>query len=240
MFLNSSLSGALDRIAERADDVRRAYTPGAVPQYDDVATPSTATDFTLDPLAVLAPDGAYFITNDDRGRRAYTRDGSLAVRDGGLVDADGRPILGLRTPGTPYAQLCVDPVDYALGRVRDAHVDRDGSFVYFRETLDPRSGNRESQRVVVGRIALARFPAGTRLETTDGSHGVAPPGVAAQAGLPDDGSFGALVPMRRERSRIDVDESLVRLKEAYLAFDALQAAEAARAHLGKTAMDLLK
>ncbi len=46
--------------------------------------------------------------------------------------------------------------------------------------------------------------------------------------------------MHRERSRVDVDESLIRLKEAYLAFDALQAAEAARAHLGKTAMDLLK
>lgn len=46
--------------------------------------------------------------------------------------------------------------------------------------------------------------------------------------------------MRRERSRINVDESLARLKDAYLAFDALQAAEAAKAHVGKTAMDLLK
>ena len=46
--------------------------------------------------------------------------------------------------------------------------------------------------------------------------------------------------MRRERSRVDIDESLMRLKEAYLAFDALQAAEAAKGHLGKTAMDLLK
>jgi hypothetical protein len=46
--------------------------------------------------------------------------------------------------------------------------------------------------------------------------------------------------MHRERSRIDVNESLVRLKDAYLAFDALQAAEAAKAHVGKTTLDLLK
>ena len=46
--------------------------------------------------------------------------------------------------------------------------------------------------------------------------------------------------MQRERSRVDVDESLARLKDAYLAFEALQAAEAAKGRLGKTAMDLLK
>ena len=38
MFLSTSLSAALDRIAERAADVRRAYTPAAVPQEDDVAS----------------------------------------------------------------------------------------------------------------------------------------------------------------------------------------------------------
>ena len=94
--------------------------------------------------------------------------------------------------------------------------------------------------VVVGRIALARFPAGTRLETSDGNHFIAPAGVVAQNGFATERGFAPLVPMHRERSRVDIDESLIRLKDAYLAFDALQAAEAARAHLGKTAMDLLK
>jgi hypothetical protein len=31
MFLNPAMSAALDRIAERAADVRRAFTPGALP-----------------------------------------------------------------------------------------------------------------------------------------------------------------------------------------------------------------
>jgi flagellar basal body rod protein FlgG len=240
MFFNPSLSAALDRIAERTADVRRAYTPGAIPQHDDVATAAPVSDLALDPLATVAPENAYFVTSDGEGRRAYERNGSFALRAGRLVDADGRAILGERWDGGALAELSVDRVDDALGRVRDASIQRDGSFVYRRETVDPRSGVRSSQRVVVGRLVLARFPAGTRLETADGSHCIAPAGVVPQTGLPNDGALAPLTPMRRERSRIDVDESLVRLKDAYLAFDALQAAEMAKAHLGKTAMDLLK
>ncbi len=240
MFLSSNLSIALDRIAERAADVRRAYTPGAIPQHDDVATPAASSDFSLDPLAVAAPEGAYFVTTDEQGKRAYTRDGAFTLRDGRLVDAEGHPILGRRTSEGTLVELSVDPVDEALGKIHDARIERDGSFVYRRDALDPRRGMREAQRVVVGRIALARFAAGTRFETSDGSLCTAPVGVVAQTGTAADGTFGALLPMHRERSRIDIDESLIRLKDAYIAFDALQAAEAAKGHLGKTAMDLLK
>lgn len=240
MYFDSNLSNALDRIAERAADARRAYTPGALPQHDDVATPAPVSDFTLDPLSAVAPDDAYFIAGNDQGRKVYTRDGVFAVRGGTLVDSGGRPILGARGSGEALAALCVDPIDEALGRVRDLTVDRDGTVSYERASLDPRSGDKATQRVVIGRIALARFPAGTRLGTHDGSHGSAPDGVSAQVGFAQDGSFGPLAPMHRERSRIDVVGSLVRLKDAYLAFDALQAAQAAKGHLSKTAMDLLK
>lgn len=240
MFLNPSLSGALDRIAERAADVRRAYTPGALPQHDDVATASSLSDFTLDPLSVVAPDSAYFVASDDRGENLYTRDGAFALRDGTLVDQGGHAVLGRITLGGALAPLRVERVDQALGRVDAPAVEADGSFVYYRSVVDPRSAKRDTQRVVAGHLALARFPAGTRLESVDGSFGRAAAGVTPQLGSPGDGDFGALTPMRRERSRIDVDESLARLKEAYIAFDALQAAEMARAHLGKTAMDLLK
>jgi flagellar basal body rod protein FlgG len=232
MFLSSSLSVALDRIAERVADVRRAYTPGAVPAHDDVATASATSTFTFDPLAVAPPEGTYFVV--------YSRDGSLSLRDGALVDSGGRPICGVTSRDTALHELRVDPVDEALGRVSDAAIQKDGTLVYRRATVDPRSGNREAQRIVVGRIALARFPAGTRLESSDGSHMVPPDGTSAQFGLPSDGKFGALAPMQRERSRVDVDESLARLTDAYFAFEALQAAEAAKGHLGKTAMDLLK
>lgn len=241
MSLSPALGAALDRIAERAADVRRAYTPGALPLHDDVATPAPASDFSLDPLAVTAPDGAYFIVTDERGRRSYTRDGSFTLLGGRLVTRGGASVLGQRGPGDAPVPLAVDSVDESLGRVRDAAIERDGTLTYRRETIDPRSGTRELQRASAGRIALARFPAGTRLGSDDDEgRSFAPAGVAAREGLANDGDFGPLVPMHRERSRIDVDESLVRLKQAYLAFDALQAAEAANMHLGKTAMDLLK
>ncbi len=240
MFLNASLSLALDRIAERAADVRRAYTPGATPRHDDVTTAGPSSTFTLDPLAVAPPDGAHFLTAADRGDRAYTRDGSFAVRDGRLVAGDGRPVLGVPAGGGPLGELRVDAVDAALGRAGDAAIEPDGTFVYTRVAIDPRSGARGTQRVVVGRVALARFPAGTRLEADDSGAAAAPAGIAPHAGLPGDGDFAPLAPRQRERSGVDIDESLARLKEAYLAFDALQAAEAARSRLGKTAMDLLK
>jgi len=239
MFLNPNLTGALDRIAERAADVRRAYTPGAVPTNDDVASQNVISDFTLDPLAVVAPEGCYFVSSDDHGRRIYTRDGALAIRGDKLVNAEGRPIFGLRG-GSALAELRVDPIDDALGRVRDPAIERDGTLAYRREYLDPRSGNRELQRVVVGRVALARFPAGTRLTTENGSSCIAPENVSPQICVPEENGAPPLETMRLERGRIDIDQSLVRLKEAYLAFDALQAAETAKGHLGKTAMDLLK
>jgi flagellar basal body rod protein FlgG len=239
MFLNPAMSAALDRIAERAADVRRAFTPGAVPQHDDVATRGARSDFTLDPLSVAPPDGAYFVTRDERDGNAYTRDGSFSLRGGRLVDGDGRPVYGIDSTGA-LTELRVDPVDDTLGRIADARIERDGRLIYRRELVDPRSGARESESISVGRIALARFPAGTRLVAADGDHCVPPAGVEPQIGVAGEGSFASLSPMRRERSRIDIDESLVRLKDAYIAFDALQAAQTAKSHFGKTAMDLVK
>lgn len=238
MFLNPALSSALDRIAERTADVRRAFTPGALPQHDDVATARPVADFTLDPLSVCASDDLYFITRDAEGTAAYTRNGSFTLRDGRLEDAAGNAVCGLS--GARLVPMRIDPVDEALGRAGNARIDADGSFAYARTAVDPRSGARESQRVVVGRLALARFPAGTRLKTVDWTHCAAPEGIAPHLGVAGAGDFAELMPMHRERSRIDIDESLLRLKEAYLAFDALTAAEDARVHLGKTTMDLLK
>lgn len=240
MFLNSTMSTALDRIAERAADVKRAFTPGAVPQHDDVATPGPASRFTLDPLSVAAPDGAYFIVIDSHGHTAYTRDGSFTLQSGRLVAADGAPVYGIRAPDETLVELRVDPVDAALGRVNQPHIQPNGTFVYERNTIEPRTGERNTQRVTVGRIALARFAAGTRLDRTDPDRFLAPLGEPPSVGLAGDGSFALLAPMQRERSRVNLDEGLARLDDAYLAFDALSAAEAAKGHLGKTAIDLLK
>jgi flagellar basal body rod protein FlgG len=240
VFLSPALTEALDRIAERAADVRRAYAPGAIPQHDDVATPSGISDFTLNPLSAVAPNGSFFIVRDEQGHSLYTRDGAFALRGGSLVDASGRPVLGVRTIGGALVELRVDSIDAELGRVQSPAIDLDGNLCYYRNALDPRSGKTESQRIVAGRLALAQFPAGTRLTRSEDAANVPPAGLQPQIGVANEGDFGALTPMHRERSRIDIDRSLARLKEAYLAFDALQAAEAAKAHLGKTSMDLLK
>jgi flagellar basal body rod protein FlgG len=238
VFLSGPLSAALDRIAERASDVRRAFEPGAVPDRDDVAgahAPSPA----MDALSVAIPDGAYAVVAGARGN-AYTRDGSFSIRAGQLVDVAGRPVLGTTTRGGSLVELSIDPVDAALGRASGVRVERDGTLAYDRWGTDPRSGAREAQRVAAGRVALARFPSGTRMETQRDGTLAAPASVVPHLGAPADGDFASLQTMRRTGSGIDIDASLARLKDAYDAFDALQAAQAAKGRLGKTAMDLLK
>jgi len=240
VFLNPALTSALDRITERASDVRRAFDPGALPQHDDVAVARAGSDFTLDPLSVALPDRSYLVTADARGNFCYSRNGSMHVRDGRLLDAQGNPVLGWRYGSAALSELQIDPVDEALGRADGMAVEPDGSVAYTRTAIDPRAGQRELQRVVVGRIALARFPAATRLQPAGAEHFVPPEGVIAYTGKAGSDGFGLLQPMRRAHSNIDIDESLDRLKAAYTAFDALTAAEMAKYHLGKTAMDLVK
>jgi hypothetical protein len=148
-------------------------------------------------------------------------------------------VLGYAQGAATSSPLRCDGVDVALGRVQRIRVEADGTLAYDRVSIDPRTGASENERVAVGRIALARFPAGTRTTLTMG--GVVPPsGVAPHVGKPGDGSFAPVETMRRENSRIDYDRSLDRLEEAYVSFDALQAAHKARGSFAKSAMDLLK
>ena len=174
MLLNPAMSAALDRIADRAADVRRAFTPGALPRNDDVAAASERYEFTLDPLSVAAPDGAYFVTRDQRGRTTYGRDGRFSVAQGRLVDSRGFAVMGRTSPGAPMSELRIDAVDAELGRTRSLRVEPDGSLVYTRDAIDPRNGKRVASNVVAGRIVLARFPAASRLDSSDGRSFSAP------------------------------------------------------------------
>jgi flagellar basal body rod protein FlgG len=240
MTVNAAIQEALDRIAQRTSDMQRAFTPGALPQFGDVTTDAPTARVSLDPLAVAPPADAYFVTTDERGRAVYTRDGCFAIRDGMLVGSDGRAVLGFTTPENGKSDLRVDAVDEALGRVNDVRIEADGTLAYDRTIVDPRNGVRERERVVVGRLALARFPAATRLTSTDANHVIPPPGTLPHVGRAGDGNFANVLPMRQEQSRIDFNRSLDRLEEAYVAFDALAAAHKAQGSVGKTAMDLLK
>ena len=240
MLVSPTTIAALDRITQRANDVKMAFTPGAVPRNDDVATARAGSLPEQDPLSIAPPSDAYFISEDERARACYTRDGSFTLANGVLSGSDGRPVLGYARAGAPLAPLRIDPVDESLGRVVDARIDASGSLSYARSRIDPRTGASERERVVVGTVALARFAAATKLQPLDANHFAARDDVEPHIGQPGDGNFARVEPGRRERSGVDIDASLARLHDAYVAFDALLAARKARSSVTKSAMDLLK
>lgn len=230
---------ALDEIAVRERDVLQAYTPGAMPVRGDVAR-NAPPDFALDPLSAAVPANAYFITRDERGRLLFTREGTFSVRDGALVDAQGREVMGFSNDGATLTPLHGDTVDAALGLTSTAQIDANGSVTYERATIDPRTGAAHVDRPAIGRIALARFAPATKLQMVDPQHASAPAGITPHIGRPGDGNFDALQPFAREKSGVDIDLGLQRLQDAYLALDAIAAAGKAQGDVQKTAMDLLK
>lgn len=210
MTVDAAMGAAFDRVATREYEARTAFDPSL-------------------------PDRAYAIVDDGRGGTLYTRDGGFSIRDGRVVDGTGRAVRGTTRVGAPLGELRVDAADLALGRVRDLQVGPDGRVSYEREAVDPRSAAFSLETVVVGRIALARFPASTALRPVDAIHLGAPEGVVPHVGSADDGTFG---PMTAPRDGLDA--SLQRLQEAYLALDALRAARIAQAGAEKGAMDIVK
>jgi hypothetical protein len=202
--------------------------------FDLVTTREREAQTSFDPTL---PERSYAIVDDGRGGALYTRESAFSIRNGRVVDDSGRAVRGTSRAGAALGDLRVDPTDLALGRVRDLHVGEDGRVSYRREAVDPRSGAYAIETVVVGRIALARFSPATALRPIDGSHVSAPEGVVPHVGSADDGTFG---PMRGPRDGNDLDASLQRLQEAYLALDALRAARTAQGGTEKGAMDLVK
>lgn len=243
-MLNPASLDALARIAARASDVLAAYDPGAMPTHTDVIAAPRAPEFSPDPLGVVVPAESYLIAQSRDGARQYTRTGDLQLRAGLLCGADGAPILGYAGPtrsrGAVLQPLRVPETDRVLGRTADARIESDGSFVYTRPAIDPRTGERGNERVVVGTVALARFPAGTQGTRIDATHIAAPAGVTPHLGAPGDGAFGGLATYSRDRGGIDLDLGLQKLQEAYLAFGALRAASSAHGSIEKNAMDLVK
>jgi len=238
--IDAAVASALERIDSRDADVRNAYRAGAFPLHDDVAHPAGPVPAS-DPLSVALPEGSYVLTQNENGSAAYSRDGTFELVGGGLRSADGRPVLGFALGNrTALAALRVDPYDLALGRVADAKIDADGTLAYMRRSVDPRTGRGRTERVAVGRIALARFPAATQLVRVDATHVQPPVGVNVKLGVPADGSFGALIVRARDVGRIDLMVGLTKMHEAYVQFEALRAAHDGQGKTEKVAMDLLK
>lgn len=240
MMLGTSSLDALRRIADRANDVLSAYTPGAFPLRNDVKA-ATVPLSSSDPLSVVAPPGAWFPVTGVSGARTYTRAGEFHVGDDGtLRTADDARAIGFAHDGAPALPLSLPEPDRALGRCTDVRIESDGTLAYTRASIDPKTRERTVERVTAGRIALARFPAGSAPERIDAAHVNGIPGVVPHLGTPADGVFGALATYSRDRGSIDIDASLAKLAEAYLSFSALQASHKASGSVDKAVMDLLK
>ena len=241
-MIDPAPADALARIAARTQDLREAYQPGAQPRFGDVRAPERTMP-SADPLSVALPEDAWLVVHEADGTRAYSREGALRVDDGTLRTGAGAPALGYpggSARGALPVPLRLPDADRALCRTTDAHLEPDGTFVYTRLAVDPRTGAQERERVVLGRIALARFPAGTQPLRREGTQVAAPPGVSPHLGTPGDGTFGALVPHRRDAGSVDLLAGVDRLNEAYRAFEALGAVVRTRAGMQKTTLDLVK
>jgi hypothetical protein len=239
-MIPQATADALARIASLAQDVRHSFEPGFEPQDSAVARRGLATTPSLDPLSVVAPEASYFLTGAPESGVRFSRDGGFTFEDGTLRARDGEAVYGFAAEGSEATPLRADPIDVALGRVSGARIERDGLLIYERNSVDPRGGERRVERVAVGRIALARFPAGTQPVRFDEAHVGAPAGVAPTLGRAGEGGFGALQTFARDLGRVDPLAGLERLREAYVSFEAIRAAGSARGGLEQTAMDLLK
>jgi len=238
--IDPATNAGLARIAARERDVMHAYDPGFIPEATDIARKGTVVP-TFDPLGVAIPDGAFVVTPHADGGLAYARDGALTIVDGELRARDGGAVLGFGVGDrSKLVPLRVDPYDSAQGRVANARIEADGTFAYARTTIDPRSGERRAENVAVGRIALARFPAGTQPTRIDAHHVAPPAGVRPEFGVPGDGGFEKLATRSRDLGRVDIIASLEKMREAYVSFEALRAAHHVRGGTEKTAMDLVK
>ena len=239
-MIDPATASALERIETRNQDVRNAYAAGFVPLLNDTSSAPRVVP-TADPLGVALPEGTYVLTPDGAGRIGYSRDGAFHVTNGEVRAADERPILGFAGGDRKsLTALRVDPYDAALGNVVDLRVEADGSVAYTRSSVDPRTGERRAERVALGRVALARFPAGTEPERADATHVRPPLGVQPQLGVPSDGSFPALRTHARDLGRVDLLAGLEKMKEAYDNYEALRAAHHGRGQTEKIAMDLVK
>jgi flagellar basal body rod protein FlgG len=233
---------AYERVLSRAQDLRDAFRAGSVPLNADVRTAPTVVP-SSDPLSVVPPPGAWLITRSSDGVRAYERDGALSLDDGVLRTRDGAEVLGYPggdARGAVPVPLRVPETDRALGRAAGARVEDDGTVAYQRAAIDPRTGTRSAERVVLGRLALARFPAGTQPQRLDAARVAVPPGVVPHLGAPADGTFPAVATSSRDAGAVDIAAGVARLDEAYRAFEALGAAVKSRASVQKTAVDLVK
>ena len=243
-MINPGPARALTELATRAQEMLHAYEPGYETTDDQIRSATLArSEPSLDAMSVAGPEGAYFIGTDPSGKAFYSRDGSFRIDGPNIGWSDGSAVMGYppgAAPGSAPQALRVDPVDAALGRVGEPHVETDGSVAYTRTAVDPKTGKPRKERVVAGVVALARFPAGSAVTPISGSRIAPPGGLAPAVGTPGLTPFGALVPKARDLGSVNFEAGLNQLREAFLALDAMSATAHVDDRDAHVAMDLIK
>lgn len=246
----------LDNFGIAADDIHNSFTPGFTPVRTELRGTSRSAP-SLNPLSSVAPENTYFVGTDVHGRRFYSRNGDFHLVNGMLRTPNGSSVMGYASGSSKLSPLKVNPTDLALGRVTNAQVGADGSLTYERSLRDARSGVKMTDKVVVGYLAIARFPAGTELEhfnetdvngiganrdTTkyDGVHLSPPTGAEPTIGKPNSIGFGPLKTHSVDRGSLDQLAAMRRLSDVYLAYNTLKAIGGAKGKNEDKVIALLK
>ena len=227
-MIDAATADALSRVASRARDLLQGYRGGFEPVAGDATIRGTAAAPSLDPLSVVAPQGTFFVTRTPDGTPLLTRDGAFGFVDGELRASDGSIALGTSdATKTLTAAAHRSPRRCPRPCLRTAHRSR-WQRLLLRSAVDPRNGERRDERVCIGRLTLARLPAGTLPERVDATHVRAPRGVLPLVGRPADGTFAPLDIARSRFGAPQPGRRLQRLQEAYLSLEALLSAHHAR------------
>lgn len=203
----------LDLIAENLSNADVAGFKGAAASFSDLAGPAggtlgtaeigTHTVFTQGKLMRsggpfdIAIDGpGFFAVTDDRGRRAYTRDGEFArAADGTLRNAQGWRLDGVRIP------------DDALS----AQVGEDGTL-----TVTTAKGKH-----TCGRIRLAEFAAPEYLQSAGGTLFFATHAAGAVRTIDAGALHGPVIKLGMlEKSNVTIIEAMMQILAAQRAYEA--------------------
>ncbi len=229
------------RIEALLHDARRAAVPGSIgddPDRGGVLFADTFDHLRMPPvpsasaLSVAIDGKGFFVADAGDGRRAYTRRGAFHIKDAMLVDEAGRPVLGLG-PNTPADAagkgLRLEPI--RVDGCTDVTIASDGAV----------SGNRNGARRLLGRIALAVFPAPDRLERLDETSVRATRAAGTVCIVrPGSPNAGTLVDHALDDSGVALDADLERIWRLEQQSDARAASEYAADQCDRDALGLVK
>lgn len=237
--IDNDFDASVDYVNKRADDAINAGKTGYAPNFTDVMVRRARSIPNGDPLSVAAPYGGYFVIGDREvgSERAYTRDGTFRLdRDGLLTNAAGAYVMGFRAGGLDGRTLKPLQLPPELrGKENIAGAIRpDGTFVAVRTDVAGDPG------VPVGRIALARFPAGRVMRAEGDGSTLHAPGEAPMIAEPGTSGTAVLTPGARDIGTVDRLAAIRHLSDASTAMSAQLQAAKAQDVLEKKAEDLNK